>query len=325
MKNTPHIIRIGNTNTDKETCVTSGSYTDMDVFACIHAYMYLKKCVGYMPGRPNVTVPSLFRNYKLPPTDKFPLRAKEFVIVDLSNPEQIDKRIRRENIIKVYDHREGYERFWHSDVRVIEPVGACATLIYEEFKDKKIPPPAWIANLLYTAIMENTFCLQSQNTDPRDRAAVGELEKLITLPANWIEKYYAGMEEIIRADYSAAIRDDLKIMENGWRFGQLTFYDARNVFTDPVFMNVLNNVMKEYPNWLLNMPSIKERKNFLATNSVDIQDKLSAAIGAKWGDQIIDQPSSYFTADAHYTTGMTKPLWLRKEIMRELLNRYNIK
>ena len=278
---------------NKKLCVTSGYlYTDIDVLACVLAYAELKNCIAWLPGEFNTTVPKSIRNWNLNFTKEFPKQAEEFVIADFSNYKLFSPEIPQDKIIKVYDHHAGFENYWGNKGQ-IEFIGACATMIYELFGDRK--PSPTVANLLYTAIFANTLNFKANVTTDRDRAAFKKLEKFISLPKDWIKQYYSEVEKDMLFNPLDAIKNDTQNLANGWAISQLELYDAKALIKGRKFPLVLKAFMQEYKNWLLTIPSISEGKNYLISNSSEIRNFMSKKFNAEWNESVLE-----FTPPLHF-------------------------
>ena len=116
--------------------------------ACAIAFGELKNCDIVLPGKFNSTISNSIRKWDLNFSEKFLYDYKKFVLVDASNPKYFPSNVSHEKIKKVFDHHFGFENYWETSEQ-IEFVGACATLIFELFKDKA--PSSVTANLLCTA------------------------------------------------------------------------------------------------------------------------------------------------------------------------------
>ena len=106
----------------------------------------------------------------------------KYVLVDISDPNHMEPFVTLENVAEVYDHHYGHEQLWKEKLphsTYIERVGACATLIWEKFKENAFHSSISTlnANLLYTAIFANTLNFKSQVTSDRDLLASEELLK----------------------------------------------------------------------------------------------------------------------------------------------------
>ena len=283
---------------NQNLCVTSGTaYTDIDVLACAIAFAELNDCVAVLPGIFNATISESMRNWNLNFKTEFKKSYDQVVIVDMSNPKYIPAQISEDKIVKVFDHHAGFENYWGERGK-IESVGACATLIFELFRNKK--PSATTANLFFTAIFANTLNFKASVTTKRDKVAFEKLKSFIDLPKNWIEQYYSEIESEIFKNFDTAIQNDTKILENGWAIAQIELYDANTFVQKSEFLKALEKIMSKYSDWLLTMPSISEGKNYLFSNSENIKQILSEKMQANWNNGI----------------GKIEKLYLRKEILK---------
>ncbi len=299
--------------------VTSGEkYVDIDALACAIAYAELLSLEGrsanaYIPGVLNNTITEVIKGWGLDFTKKIDSKDNQFVIVDISDPDHIAKAATQEKIIEVYDHHFGFEEYWRNkigDRSKIEPVGACATQIWEEFRKRgfanKISKVS--ANLLYTAIIQNTLNFNAKLANERDENAFKELSKHISVPKNWAEIYYSDREKEISQNIEEAIRNDIKVQnlpgfDKPVVIGQLELWDI------PEFLNKSLAEIKasfngfDTPYWFMNLSSRKENINYIYAENDRVKEVLTRSIKAKFVDNV----------------GTTDHHWLRKEIIRELL------
>lgn len=300
---------------NKKYIVAGGSaYADIDVLACIAAYVQLLNLKGHqaqgiITGPWNQTIPHSVRQWKTEiaqhflPTDE----SYHFILVDVSDPKFLEKFVKIENVIEVYDHHYGHEAFWKQrlpDSACIEHVGACATLIWERFKKEGVQNSISTinANLLYTAIFANTLNFKSHVTTDRDLFACEELSNYIDLPKDWKTTYYSEVADEFNKNLSEHIRKDTKlILLNGLpiHFGQIEIWNALpilNKFESKFFP-------KSNEEWLINIASIEEGLSYFYTNSERLRTIMRQITEAKEVNQFLQ---------AHR-------LWLRKEILREFL------
>lgn len=286
---------------NSKLCVFSAyPYTDIDALACAVAYAELKDCVAYLPGPLNATVPDSVRGWGLQYVTVFPDTAEHFVMVDFSNPDFVPPQIPLEKIVQLYDHHTGFEGYWGQRGQ-IEFIGACATMIYELFGDRKPSPLA--ANILMTAIFANTLNFRSNVTTDRDRAAYEKLKKYATLSDEWIPTYYLETEKLMFSDMKTAIENDLKIMNQNLAVAQLELWDARDLLNDAGFMDTLKSVMSKYAHWLMIMPSISEGKDYLITNDPSLKNSLTKNFEAIWSQNIGTTPKIYLRKEFRKTLG----------------------
>ena len=203
--------------------------------------------------------------------------------------------------------KEWGKNYWKEKIgtkAIIEKVGSCATLIWEEFikrkKEKNISDTN--ANLLYTAIISNTLNFKASITTSRDKRAFNEIQKYINLPKNWIEIYFEDQEKESLINPRDAILNDTKGMGFEYKIGQLEFWDSKKfVFNH---LKEIEEILSSFGNekWFFTSPSINEGINYLFTKNSEVKILLEKTIGAKFKGDI----------------GTTDKLWLRKEIIQEI-------
>ncbi|HEV8051029.1 MAG TPA: hypothetical protein VGP47_00930, partial [Parachlamydiaceae bacterium] len=264
---------------NKQNIVVGGSaYADIDVLACISAYTQLLKLKGYqaqgiITGPWNQTISRSVRQWPTEIEQNFlPLEEPcSFILVDISDPKFVDPFVDVERVIEVYDHHYGHEAFWKerlSNSSFIEYVGACATLIWEKFKENGLQNSISTlnANLLYTAIFSNTLNFKSHVTTDRDKIASEELLQHIDLPHDWKATYYVEIAEEFNKNISEHIRKDTKLVDlNGMpiNFGQLEILNAA-----PIIENFDHKFHpKSDEEWLINIASIEESCSYFYTNT----------------------------------------------------------
>lgn len=286
--------------------VTSGQkYTDVDGLACALAYKEIDPDIlVVLPGPLNSSVPPSIKKWPYNFSAEVPPGKHQYVVVDISEPDYIAGFAKEEQIIKVYDHRFGFEDYWQKKLgqnAKIEMVGACATLIWEEIKKNKKNIDHINANLLYTAIISNTLNFKASVATPRDKKAIEEIRPFTSLSLDWIEKYYQEVEKSIYQDPIKAILGDTKGNAK-LLIGQIELWDSRNFINK--YLKEIETAMESYgrQDWFFTSPSISEGKNYLYTKNEEIKRKLKEIIGATFKGNL----------------GTTKKLWLRKEILKKL-------
>lgn len=302
----------------KPIIVTSGqAFTDIDALACAVAYAELltlegKKAEVVLPGPLNHSVTDTIKKWDFKiitePSDK------DFVsvLVDTSHLSNFALFVNEDSIIEIYDHHYGSEEYWNEKLKEnshIEMIGACATLIWEEFKKRGFSEKITVvsANLLYTAILSNTLNFGAQITNQRDITAYEELSKRIDLPRNWMEIYFADQEKAVYQNVHQSIIGDTKVVTTpAFSFsiviGQLELWDAKKFFVDNI--NEAKKTLQEFneSHWILSLSSLSEKKNYFFTEDKETQKIFSEIIEVVWKGNI----------------GTTEKLWLRKEIRKRL-------
>ncbi len=293
--------------------ITSGqSWTDIDAFACAIAYGNLLNKKGienkiYLPGVLNSSITNSILELGIDFENQISIREDDkFVVVDVSESSHIASGVGENNIIEIFDHRYGFEDYWKNllgEQSKIEMVGACATLIWEEYKKENIKIDSLNANLLILAIVSNTLDLKSSVAVDRDLLAFKELQEFIDLGANWKENYFNEQTKSVEEDPVKAIVEDTKGIVSDITFAQIELWDGENFIekNKEEIKKTLEDIGNK--NWMISVPSIKQGVNYIYTESNFLKDLLSQIIEIKFNGDI----------------GITEKLWLRKEIRAKIL------
>ncbi len=299
--------------------ITAGQkYNDIDALACAVAYKNLcdlqnRPAKIVLPGPLNESVTEEIKAWDFTIEKELTGNPKSYnyVLVDVSEPGHFASFVQEDKVIEIYDHRHGFGDYWQKklgDKARIQLIGACATLIWEEFVKAnladKISPVS--ANLLATAILSNTLNLQAQITSPRDKQALAKLANRITLPSNWREQYFDQVSRGIMDDPLGSMTNDTKTLGiNGKQYiiTQLELWNAEDFVNKNYDLIVKVLAERDIPYTFLTCPSISEGFNYLVAINDDMKAILTTVLDAEFDVNI----------------GKTKKLWLRKEIMRLLL------
>ncbi len=297
----------------EKTVITAGNtYIDLDALASAIAYQELltnkgQKAVAVLPQTFNKSITKTVKNWDINYKTEPPKENVSYVIVDLSNPKYFADFVKEEKITEIYDHHSGFKKYWKKHLgkkAIIEPIGACATLIWEQFKKHNIEQTVSTtsANLLYAAIISNTLNLNASVTNKRDKKALGKLKNYINLPTNWIEQYFKEQEIAVLKNPQKEIVNDTKIVDISGKqtvIGQLELWHSRQFIQE--HKKDIYKAMESFknPRWFFTSPSISEGKNYLLTEDKELVDLLAETIGAEFSNEF----------------GVTDRLWLRKEIL----------
>lgn len=296
--------------------VTSGTrFTDLDALASAIAYREIppEPALVVILGPLNQSISREIRRWPLNFETNINGDDYDFVIVDVSELEAMPPFVRQhsDRVVEIYDHHFGFEAFWQEKLgerAKIEEVGACATLIWEELKRRRVNRQngritTLAANLLYTAIISNSLNLHSPLTTDRDRKALEELKPFTNLPQNWISQYYLDLEREIYLKPEVVIRNDTKVQNiKGMQcaFCQLELWNSRDFLRE--YGNRIEAILREYSTqaWLFNSPCLSEGRNYLYTKNEVLKNLLRRVMTITFEGNI----------------GVTNRLWLRKEILR---------
>lgn len=300
-----------------KTIVTTGfKYTDIDGLACCIAYAELLRLIGrdavaYLPAVINQSCPDFVQKAA---EDKYitALEAEDyntadFVLEDICIVEQIDPQINPKQIIEVFDHHlYGGDSYWKDKPNVkvvIEEIGACATLVWQEYKklqlQNKISPQS--AKLLYTAIISNSLYLKASITKDADHKAYNELHDLAFISEKYDQQYFSAVDQIIMQDIESAIQNDAKdfvLDGKSFRVIQMELWNGEQFIRDneQVLANHLKTSEVDYA--FFTCPSISRGINYLLAYQQESKDLITKLLGAKFEGDI----------------AKTDKIFLRKEI-----------
>ncbi len=268
--------------------ITSGkTYIDIDGYASIIVYRELLRALGedayaVSSAKPNSSVPPLIQelSYKL---DENVLSGdKEYVLLDVSNPDFISSDIGLDEIVEVIDHHTGFEDYWkerHVKAQ-IEFIGSVCTIVYEKIKDKGMLDilDTDLCKLLIAGILDNTLNLRASITTERDKDAIEDLKRLGGVSYTWDEEYFDACDDEKEKDYKAAILNDLKIesvrTEFPAVFGQIILS-----YQDRIDFATIASAFAGYGRWLMNVISITDGKSYLYFNGDGVAENLEKLFG----------------------------------------------
>jgi inorganic pyrophosphatase/exopolyphosphatase len=297
--------------------ITGGSKAaDIDILACSIAYNELQKLlnpaidsVALIPYGFTESVTKTILTWALEYSTEIPAEESEFVIVDISNPDYLPEFVKLDKVVTVIDHHSGFESYWKEKLgenSTINLIGACATLIWEEWKKagKAGEISQTSAALLQTAILSNTLNFEASVTSDRDRNSYAQLQRHSNLPSDWVNTYFTEQQESITKDIESAVIKDTypKKFENlnmEIYIAQLELWDGK------IMQRNLEKIAraiktKSNRNWFFTSPVISEGKTYIMTENRQIQQLLQKALSIKFG----------------YNLAVTNRLWLRKEIIK---------
>ncbi len=289
----------------------SASEPESERGATEEGWLFDSEAEVVFPGPVNQSVTPLFRMMGSDVLAAPSEAATGFVVMDLSDPDYIAKFVDQARIVKLFDHHFGFEEYWKTrlgEKAIIEHIGACATLIWEEYRKQGLEKSITTdnANLLAAAIVSNTLNFRSTMTHDRDRVAFEELKNFTSLPPTWVADYFHDQERNILADIPLAIATDVKVLEvrelgMPMAIGQMELWNGKDFIATnrEMIVKILSSFGKAQ--WFMSVPSISEDKNYFYAENATMRDVLARAIGAKFDGAF----------------GTTDKLWMRKEILRE--------
>ena len=256
--------------------VTAGNkYLDIDAYASCVAYVKLLNAMGVdavfaSSATINASVSSVVRKYDHMIQENYvPKKDDKFIVLDVSNPDFIDKIVQKSNLIEIIDHHTGFETYWNKDGRKvqIEFIGSVATIIFEKIveanKTEILSPD--MCKLLIAAILDNTLNLKASITTDRDLKAYKMLNKIGRVPKSFKDEYFNSCQEEINENIVLAIEKDIKTesisKEFPSVFGQLTIYSKQPIFNK---LGEIESFFESFNKpWILNLICIKDGKSYI--------------------------------------------------------------
>ena len=300
------------------TIITAGStYVDIDVLASAIAYrdllINLKKPASVvLTGSYNSTITNTVSSWAkdVKRKDISSSLENEYILVDISNPNYVEKFVRLDQVTKVFDHHHGYESFWREKLgenSIIEYVGACATLIWEEYVKMSCENLVSknVANLLCSAIVSNTLNFSAKITSERDICAYKSLLLKSSLSENWQESYYTDVTKTILNNLHDSLRTDTKHIdhpENPFCFAQLELWKIPQKEFSAFKKKIEYHMDSLYKNkdWLVSVIEISNKRNLFFSNN---WEKMSTTLNK-------------FTSNCFDGICVSNGVWLRKEILK---------
>lgn len=298
------------------TIVTAGEhYLDIDAYACMVAMAELLK----MQGQDAVAWSAAAHNYSICPSlvmegqilRELPKVWEEngrYIIVDVSDPEYLQKTVPLDNVVAVYDHHVGFEKYWKSrigDSAQIEFIGAAATLIFRQWQKAGLQDQMThtTARLLIAAILDNTLNLTSTNTTEEDVETFRILCAHANVDQDWCASYFAEVQAGVESDLRNALLQDTKNLRDNsvlpGKVAQLCVWDS-------------NSVMERMPEirgwfdgtWMLNIIDLQHHCSWFVCDEPSYQTKIANLFGITFENGVAQTPIPY----------------LRKEIIKKSLS-----
>lgn len=298
--------------------VTAGpSFLDIDAYACSIAYAELLRLKGedaiaYSSATINESVTKTIHSWDVSfSTDYTPNDSDTFILVDVSDPEYLDKAASIDQVEEVIDHHVGFEDFWRErigDKADIEFIGAACTQIYEKWLAAGLVDSIseTSARLLISGILDNTLNFKAVVTTSRDKVAYKALLKIANLPEDWTAQYFTECQESIFEDIQFALAHDTKMMKfnninaDAIAFGQLVVWNGTRAINE-YRSSIEASMATKSANWFVNIVSIDEGTSYLLCSNKIIQEWAEKVLGLQFTNNIAQ-------ADR---------LWLRKEIFKQ--------
>ncbi|MNX90914.1 putative manganese-dependent inorganic pyrophosphatase [compost metagenome] len=298
--------------------ITAGpTFLDIDAYACAIAYAELLRrqgddAIAYSSATINESVSKTIRSWDASfLTEYVPTDDDTFILVDVSDPDYLDKAVDIDRIEEVIDHHVGFEAFWRDrigDKADIEFIGAACTQIYEKWlaADLVASMSKTSARLLISGILDNTLNFKAAVTTDRDRAAYDALLAVADLPDGWTAQYFSECQESIFGDIECALTNDTKMMTlsnidtDAIAFGQLVIWSGERA-TNEYRGRIEASMTSKSAHWFVNIVSIAEGRSRLLCSDEIVKE---------WAEKVL---AVMFTNNI----AQADRLWLRKEIFKQ--------
>lgn len=176
---------------------------------------------------------------------------KKVILVDHNDPSQSVVGLDEAEILEVIDHHNIGNIYTKNPINFKNmAVASTNTIIYNMYKDYKLPITREIAGLMFSGILSDTLLLKSPTTTEIDKMAIKELEVILNLDYEkyGLEMYKAGasiegktIEEIINNDYK-----EYQINNKHLGIGQVLTLSIDEIEKNKVkYINELNKIAKD--------------------------------------------------------------------------------
>jgi nanoRNase/pAp phosphatase (c-di-AMP/oligoRNAs hydrolase) len=289
---------------------------DIDAYAGCASYAELLRASGQQAqaistAPPNESVTPTIRSWATAVQSVYtPSQSDTFTLIDVSDPDYVDRIVDFARVDEVIDHHPGFEEYWRQrlgDAAQLEIVGAACTQIFERWEESGLPDSMSVlsARLLMCGILDNTLNFGAKITTDRDIRAYESLRPIADLPNDWPAQYFADCQSTIENNIPTAIHNDSKQMsfqtlDRPLCVGQLAVWDGRALLAcdHDVFRQTLAN---QNPHWFMNIISIGEAKSYFMSDDIAIQAWLSQLLAVQFDGSVAE----------------AERMWLRKEIARQ--------
>lgn len=291
-------------NTPKDTLVTGYYNPDLDGFASTFAYAYFLnqigvKAVASIGGKHHEEADHVMKEYGLSLNirEENPEEYEKIVLVDASDTDGIDKRIKPEQVIEIIDHRKVNmaEKFPRVKAQ-IELVGAAATLVAEKYHENNIKMPRNIATLIYGAIISNTLNFQARVTTERDKKIVEWLKEGNNFPEDFAHKMFMSKSDLVGDKLIKMIRGDFAGF-SGHNFGTFKLGTAQieMIGGKDLAFSRKNEIVTELEKILfeqdlnfvfLTIIDLEANQNIIVAPNEKIEEILAKVLGINFTDHI---------------------------------------
>ena len=153
------------------------------------------------------------------------------------------------------------------------------------------------------------FSSSTISPSERDINSYNELLLHADLSDSWKEKYFKEQEQEVFENTQETITNDTKIQEvpsldKPLVVGQIELWNGKEFIEN--YKDDIRKNLTQYnnPYWMMNIPSISEKRNYIFSENEEVQKILNQALGWEFKENLC----------------VTEKLTLRKEILKSLYN-----
>lgn len=203
----------------KPTIACSYINPDLDGVACSVGMAELLRADAVVVGTPSQEAAWMCDRFgiPMPPEGRERLADADVILVDASDPGDLDASFPIASVVEIIDHRLVHRAadFPNATRVQIEQVGSCATLVAERLKQNGATPSRDAARLLTGAIVSNTVDFKSPGTTDRDRAMFEWLAPVADLPEGFAREMFLAKSDLSGDKLCQALVGDWIVKEFG--------------------------------------------------------------------------------------------------------------
>ncbi|MDD5726353.1 MAG: DHH family phosphoesterase [Patescibacteria group bacterium] len=223
----------------------------------------------------------------------------EVILVDASDLNGLEGKVRPEQVVEIIDHRKIHEadKFVNAKAQ-IELVGAAATLITEKFIQKEADISQKSTILLYSAIISNTLNFKGSVTTERDLKAAEWLNKKLNLPQDYWKDLFLAKSDLSGDKLKSRMIDDFAFFNfanHEVGIAQIEMIGAANLVKNRQegIMRVLGELKDTYDLdlYFLNLIELEECKNYFVTDDRPTKEILEKILDVRFEGNLAKKPN----------------------------------
>jgi manganese-dependent inorganic pyrophosphatase len=212
------------------------------------------------------------------------------VLVDSSDPNELEGKIAVEKVVEIIDHRTVTEADKFPNAKAhIELVGAAATLVAERFMQRGAGISERSATLLCGAIISNTLNFKGSVTTDRDREAFAWLNHIARLPADFWRELFLAKSDLTGKKLAQRIESDFAwFVLGGKKIGiaEIEMIGAKKLLDErgAEIVQVLERIKQDMQldSIFQNTIELEDMKTFLVATDIETQKLLENVLQVRF-------------------------------------------